>query len=205
MFILATTELHKIPATILSRCQRFAFKRILPQDIQGRLSQVAVAEGIDLRPDGAELLSRLADGALRDALALLDQCAATGGTVDSRQVLDTLGLAGSLQTAQLMEQILRRDAGAALTQLHQLYNGGKEIGAILNELSTLSRDLLISMTAPKGPALRQLRRQHPERPVPPGRPGPLDLYDQAAPGDGLRLRAEPEPADRCGAVPPAAV
>ncbi len=152
MFILATTELHKIPATILSRCQRFAFKRILPQDIQGRLSQVAAAEGIDLRPDGAELLSRLSDGALRDALALLDQCAATGGTVDSRQVLDTLGLAGSLQTAQLMEQILRRDAGAALTQLHQLYNGGKEIGAILNELSTLSRDLLILMTAPQGGA-----------------------------------------------------
>ena len=84
MFILATTELHKVPATILSRCQRYAFKRILPADIAKRLTYVAGQEHIDLTPDGAELLSRLADGALRDGLSLLDQCAAAGGTVDSR-------------------------------------------------------------------------------------------------------------------------
>jgi len=152
MFILATTELHKVPATILSRCQRFAFKRILPRDIIGRLERVAVAEGIDLRPDGAELLARLADGGLRDALALLDQCAAVGGAVDSRQVLDTLGLAGNLQTAELMEHILQRDTKSALLQLHQLYADGKDVASLLNELSTLSRDLLISMTAPEGGA-----------------------------------------------------
>ena len=95
MFILATTELHKVPATILSRCQRFSFRRILPRDIAARMEYVAAEEGIDLRRDGAELLSRLADGALRDALSLLDQCAVGGGTVDSERVLDTLGLAGS--------------------------------------------------------------------------------------------------------------
>ena len=152
MFILATTELHKVPATILSRCQRFSFKRITPQDIAARLLYVAGQEQIDLTADGAELLSRLADGALRDGLSLLDQCAAVGGTVDSRAVLEALGLAGNLQTAQLMEFILSRDAKGALLQLDQLYQGGKDVGAVLGELSTLVRDLLLRRTAPEGGA-----------------------------------------------------
>ena len=152
MFILATTELHKVPATILSRCQRYSFKRITPQDVQQRLSFVAGQEGIDLKGDGAELLSRLADGALRDGLSLLDQCAAAGGVIDAAAVLDVLGLAGNLQTAQLMDCILRRDAKAALLLLDQLYTGGKDVGAVLNELSTLTRDLLLRRTAPEGGA-----------------------------------------------------
>ena len=76
LFILATTELHKVPATILSRCQRFSFKRLLPRDIQQQLLHIAQAEQIDLSPDGAELLARMANGAMRDALSLLDQCRA---------------------------------------------------------------------------------------------------------------------------------
>ena len=152
MFILATTELHKVPATILSRCQRYSFKRILPKDIAKRLTYVAQQEQIDLAPDGAELLSRLADGALRDGLSLLDQCAAAGGTVDSRAVLEVLGLAGNLQTAQLMQDILDRNAQAALLLLNELYAGGKDVGAVLGELSTLTRDLLLRKTAPEGGA-----------------------------------------------------
>ena len=152
MFILATTELHKVPATILSRCQRYSFKRILPKDIAKRLTYVAQKEQIDLTPDGAELLSRLADGALRDGLSLLDQCAAAGGTVDSRAVLEVLGLAGNLQTAQLMQDILDRNAQAALLLLNELYAGGKDVGAVLGELSTLTRDLLLRKTAPEGGA-----------------------------------------------------
>ncbi len=152
MFILATTELHKVPATILSRCQRYSFKRILPKDIAKRLTYVAQQEQIDLTPDGAELLSRLADGALRDGLSLLDQCAAAGGTVDSRAVLEVLGLAGNLQTAQLMQDILDRNAQAALLLLNELYAGGKDVGAVLGELSTLTRDLLLRKTAPEGGA-----------------------------------------------------
>ena len=152
MFILATTELHKVPATILSRCQRYSFKRILPKDIAKRLTYVAQQEQIDLTPDGAELLSRLADGALRDGLSLLDQCAAAGGTVDSRAVLEVLGLAGNLQTAQLMQNILDRNAQAALLLLNELYAGGKDVGAVLGELSTLTRDLLLRKTAPEGGA-----------------------------------------------------
>ena len=150
IFILATTELHKVPATILSRCQRFSFRRIQPVQIERRLNDVAKAERIDLRPDGAELLARLADGALRDALSLLDQCAAAGGVVDAAEVLDTLGLAGNLQSAQLLGYILARDSKSALLLFDQLYAGGKDVGAVLSSLSALSRDLLICLTAPEG-------------------------------------------------------
>ena len=150
MFILATTELHKVPATILSRCQRFSFRRITPEEVQARLSYVAEQEGIDLRNDGAELLSRLADGALRDGLSLLDQCAAGGGVIDGKSVLEMLGLAGNLQTAQLMRYILAENAQSALLLLGDLYDGGKDMGAVLSGLSVLCRDILIRMTAPKG-------------------------------------------------------
>lgn len=100
LFILATTELQKVPATILSRCQRFSFKRILPRDMEQQLLKIAEEEQIDLTADGAEILARMANGALRDALSLLDQCRAVEGGIDSRAVLDTLGLAGGTQTLQ---------------------------------------------------------------------------------------------------------
>ena len=150
IFILATTELQKVPATILSRCQRYAFKRILPKDIAERLLYVAGQEQIPLTREGADLIARLADGALRDALSLLDQCAAVEGDIGAEQVLEVLGLAGNLQTAKLMELILNRDAQGAILLLHQLYSGGKDVGAVLGELSTLARDLLIRMTAREG-------------------------------------------------------
>ncbi len=152
IFILATTELHKVPATILSRCQRFAFKRIQPQDIAQRLRYVAEREGMSLTDSAASLLSRLSDGAMRDALSLLDQCAASGGTIDGERVLDVLGLAGNVQTAELMGCVLRRDAQSSLLLLDKLYSGGKDVGALLGELSALTRDLLIRMTAPEGGA-----------------------------------------------------
>ena len=151
IFILATTELHKVPATILSRCQRFAFKRIQPGDIARRLEYVASQEGMELTEDAAELLARLSDGALRDALSLLDQCAGAG-KIDTARVLDVLGLAGNLQTARLMEHILSRDVRSALLLLDELYRGGKDVSALLGELSTLARDLLIRSTAPEGGA-----------------------------------------------------
>ena len=150
MFILATTELHKVPATILSRCQRFSFKRILPVDIQNRLQYIAQQESIDLTPEGTSLLARLADGALRDALSLLDQCAVSGRQVNRDTVLDTLGLAGNLKTAHIMNAIAAGDTSAALTQLAQLYDDGKDVGAVLSELSALTRDLLIRKTASQG-------------------------------------------------------
>lgn len=152
MFILATTELHKVPATILSRCQRFTFKRILPRDMEKHLLGIAQAEQIDLTPDGAEILARMANGALRDALSLLDQCRVAQGQLDSRAVLDILGLAGSVQTVELMDCILRRDAAGALTRLDGLYRGGKDVAAMLGELGDLARDMTILKAAPDGAA-----------------------------------------------------
>jgi len=150
MFILATTELHKVPATILSRCQRFSFRRITVEDIQGRLQYVADREGLRLMPDGAALLARLADGALRDGLSLLDQCAADGGTIDRESVLKTLGMVGNLRIAHLMNHIRKGHTDQALAELADLYNAGKGIASILSELSDLVRDLLIRKVAPKG-------------------------------------------------------
>ncbi len=150
MFILATTEPQKVPATILSRCQRFSFRRLGPEVIRRRLEDVSRAESIDLTPDGAALLARLADGALRDGLSLLDQCAAVSKTVDRDAVLDTLGLAGNLRTARLMNEIRRQNTAAALEQLSQIYDAGKDMASLLGELSALARDLLIRKTASNG-------------------------------------------------------
>lgn len=152
MFILATTELHKVPATIKSRCQQFSFKRILPGDIAARLAYVAREEGLELRGDGAALLARLADGGLRDALSLLDQCAVTDRPIGEQEVLDALGLAGNLETAALMEQIGGGDTAGALETLGRLYGAGKEVGSLLGELASLTRDLLVRKTAPQGGA-----------------------------------------------------
>ena len=152
VFILATTELHKVPATILSRCQRYSFKRILPRDIARQLRYIAGEEQIDLTPDGADILARMAGGAMRDALSLLDQCRSFEGTLSASAILNLLGLAGGVQTARLMELLLKRDAREALLLLDQLYRDGKDIAALLRELSDLCRDLLILHTAPEGGA-----------------------------------------------------
>ncbi len=152
VFILATTELHKVPATILSRCQRFSFKRILPRDIQRQLLHIAKEEGIALASDGAEILARMANGALRDALSLLDQCRVAEGTLDGAAVLEVLGLTGSLQTVQLMRCVLQRNAPDALALLDQLYRGGKDVAALLGELQDLARDLTVLKAAPEGAA-----------------------------------------------------
>ena len=176
MFILATTELHKVPATILSRCQRFSFRRIRPEDAARRLSYVAEQESIDLRPDGAELLSRLADGALRDGLSLLDQCAAAGGTIDAAAVLDVLGLAGNLQTARLMELILSRDAQEALLLLDELYKGGKDMGAVLSELSD-PRLIARTIVETGGGSSRSARPCSPAATTPP----PWTAWERACP------------------------
>lgn len=150
LFILATTELHKVPATILSRCQRFSFRRILAEDIVDRLNYIAYREQIDLEPDAAAYLARLADGGMRDAVSLLDQCAsAASGSIDTEQVCKTLGLAGMQKTAELMRAVGTHDAGKALTIFNEQYAEGKDLGAMLDELCTVARDLLILRTASK--------------------------------------------------------
>ena len=151
LFILATTELHKVPATILSRCQRFSFRRLLPEDIAGRIRYVAYQEEISIDDGAVQLLSHLADGALRDGMSLLDQCAsAGGGTITVETVERCLGLAGTRKAAQLLEAVSRRDARAALEEFAALYAGGKDLAALLDEMACLARDILIVKTAPGG-------------------------------------------------------
>lgn len=149
MFILATTELHKVPATIKSRCQQFSFKRLLPDEIARRLTYVAKQEDIPLTEGGAALLSRLADGGMRDALSLLDQCRVTQGPVDEGAIIDALGMAGNLETAKLLRELAAGDTAAALQDLARLYAAGKDVRTMLGELSALCRDLLIRKTAPQ--------------------------------------------------------
>lgn len=151
LFILATTELHKVPATILSRCQRFSFRRLLPEDIASRINYVAYQEGIDLTPEAANLLARLADGALRDGMSLLDQCATTvvNDTLTTDKVYSCLGLAGAKQASKILHAVAKQDAKTALTVFSEQYASGKDIAAMLDELVSMCRDLLILRTAPK--------------------------------------------------------
>lgn len=149
VFILATTELHKVPATILSRCQRFSFRRISQEDIAARLQYVAYQEEIDLDESAARILARLADGGLRDALSLLDQCAsATAGELNAERVYACLGIAGIQQCATLMEHIADRDTAKALSLLNRFYAEGKDMGALLDEMACLARDFLVLKAAP---------------------------------------------------------
>ena len=150
LFILATTELQKVPATILSRCQRFAFKRLLPEDIAARLNYIAYQEHIEIEPDAVNLLARLADGGMRDGVSLLDQCAsAANGAVTLESVYASLGLAGERRTAELMQAVAKQDTAKALTIFSSLYSAGKDVGALLGEMCALCRDLLVLQTAPK--------------------------------------------------------
>ncbi len=153
MFILATTELNKVPATILSRCQRFSFRRLQAEDIEGRLKYVALQEQIPLTDDAARLLAQLADGGMRDALSLLDQCAASGGTLDAEAVYTSLGLAGEQKSAGILQAVAAHDAATALKLLSELYAAGKDLAALLSELTDLTRDLLVRRTVPSGAAL----------------------------------------------------
>ena len=150
LFILATTELHKVPATILSRCQRFSFRRINQEDIAARLQYVAYQENIELDDSAARVLARLADGGLRDGLSLLDQCAsATTGDLTAEKVYACLGIAGIQECGKLMEHISQRDTKSALSLLNRFYAEGKDMGALLDEMACLARDFMIIKTAPK--------------------------------------------------------
>ena len=150
LFILATTELHKVPATILSRCQRYSFRRISQEDIAARLQYVAYQENIELDDSAARLLARLADGGMRDGLSLLDQCAsAATGELDAAKVYACLGIAGIQECGKLMAFIADRDAKNALSLMNRLYAEGKDMGALMDELACLTRDFMILKTAPQ--------------------------------------------------------
>ena len=151
VFILATTNLDKIPITILSRCQHFAFRRIMPEDIAGRLKYVASQEGFGLTDGAAGLLARLGDGSMRDALSLLDQCL-PARTVDEASVIRAVGIMGAEDTVAIWRAMTAGDTAGALERFNGCYRGGAEPAAILRDLLGLARDMLMVRVAPKGAA-----------------------------------------------------
>lgn len=146
VFILATTEVHKLPATILSRCQRFDFHRIAPQDISARLEYVASQEDAELDPQAGLLIARLADGALRDALSLLDQCFGRSRHVTVDVVSETAGLAGREHLFELTEAVKNQNSAVALELVDQLHNASKDMARLCEELSSHFRSLMLIKT-----------------------------------------------------------
>ena len=143
IFILATTEVHKLPATILSRCQRFDFGRIRPEEIAARIAYVANQEGLTVTEDAAMLLARLADGALRDGLSLLDQCASVAQHIDMNTVTAVTGMAGQDTLAQLTDCVAAQDAPAALALVDRLYRSAKDMERLCAEWVSYLRNLMV--------------------------------------------------------------
>lgn len=148
VFILATTEINKVPATILSRCQRHSFKRLDPNVIADHLEHVAKCEGLNLERKAAELIAGLAEGGMRDALSLLDQCSGAE-VIGVDSVYSAMGLTGNRRTAQLLDFTVKRSTDSALSLFTELWSDGKDPATLLGELNTLLRDCLMLSVAPK--------------------------------------------------------
>ncbi|MBF1682498.1 MAG: DNA polymerase III subunit gamma/tau [Selenomonas artemidis] len=145
LFILATTEPHKVPATIQSRCQRYDFHRITVAEIRERLSYVCRESGIAANDDALSIIAAQADGGMRDALSILDQCSALAeGTLTAEQVQESLGLVGKERIAQLAVQIADKDGSGLLAGLSELLQSGRELNRIFVELALHFRALMIA-------------------------------------------------------------
>ena len=153
LFILATTEAHKLPATILSRCQRFQFGRIAPEKIAERIAYIAGQEHFTVEPAAALLLARLADGGMRDALSLLDQCVAGGPDVTVASVSQTLGLVGRSYLYDLSACVRGQDGGGALALIDRLHNASVDMERLCVEWIEFYRHLLIARTVKEPAAL----------------------------------------------------
>lgn len=146
IFILATTEVHKLPATILSRCQRFDFHRIAPAVIADRLEYICTQEGSSIEREAALLIARLSDGALRDALSLLDQCMGRANPVTQQTVTDTAGLTGRAHLLELADAAAEQNCSKALSIIEQLHNASKDMVRLCEELISHFRNLMLLKT-----------------------------------------------------------
>ena len=148
LFILATTEIHKVPATILSRCQRYDFRRISPAAVADRLLYIARQEGLNLEKSASLLLARLGDGSMRDAISLLDRCAAGEAVIDQQRVQQCLGVAENTKIMALFQAVARQDAAGALQEFYDCYQQGRDLVSLFDELLSLIRDLYIVQSVP---------------------------------------------------------
>ena len=145
-FILATTEIHKVPATIVSRCQHFDFHRIRNEDIVSRLMYIASQEGFTLHEDAAGMIARLSDGGMRDALSLLDQCVAYENDITLDVVSSASGIAGRDYLFDILEKIAEKDAAGALRVVDKLYDMSKDLKVLAGELLAQMRNVMIIKT-----------------------------------------------------------
>ena len=143
IFILATTEVHRLPATILSRCMRFDFRRIPPEVISERVKFVCKQEKISIEDDGALLVGKLADGGMRDALSLLDICRSSDGTITADTVSRCAGLAGREYLYELTDAIAKKDIPAVLKKVDELYTNSADVTRLSDELISHLRSLMI--------------------------------------------------------------
>ncbi len=143
IFILATTELHKLPATIVSRCQRFDFRRIDSRVITDRLLFVAESEGIDLTQDGARLIARTAQGGMRDALSLLELCAGLHRTIDEETAIEAMGISSRQETFSVVGAILQKDYPLLFKSVSKLVEIGRDLTSFIQDLIDCYRDLMI--------------------------------------------------------------
>lgn len=155
LFILATTEPAKIPLTILSRCQRYEFHRISVNDIKEHLLYISQQSNLSLTPEAADLIAVRADGGLRDALSLLDQClgASENGELSAEMVYDLLGLTGKDQIIDLFHLIIEKKSSATLQLFYEILQDGKEPSAILRDLLEHFRNIMICKVNPTAPEL----------------------------------------------------
>ncbi|MBQ6712148.1 MAG: DNA polymerase III subunit gamma/tau, partial [Clostridia bacterium] len=143
LFILATTEIHKVPATILSRCQRYDFRRIPPEIIAARLNQIAAEEGFTLSAPAAALLARLGDGSMRDAISLLDRSVSADGNIDLGRVTEALGVPSADTVVQVYQAVTAGDGAKALELFTDCYLEGRDIVSLFDQLLSLLRDLYV--------------------------------------------------------------
>lgn len=148
IFILATTELQKLPSTIVSRCQRFDFRRLSTPVIVARLTQIAKAENIDLREDGARLLARMALGGMRDAISLLELCAGADRVIDAKQVTDMLGAGNRAAMEELVRAVAKRDYPTIYGQIAEEVMSSRDLLVFFRGILDYYRDLLVVKTAP---------------------------------------------------------
>lgn len=146
MFILATTEVHKLPVTILSRCQRFDFRRVGPQDMIRRMNFIAEKENFILEEDAAVLIARLADGGMRDALSTLDQCISNTDHVTSEVVCAVAGIAGKEHLFEIAQDIANHDSANAVGRLSELYAASCDMERLCADLTMHFRNLMIAKT-----------------------------------------------------------
>lgn len=149
LFILATTEAHKVPATILSRCQRFDFRRIGSEDIAEYLEKISLNEGVVLEHSAGLLIGKLADGGMRDAISLFDLCISHGGAVTAEVVAQAAGMAGSGHLLTLAKAFAQKDTAFALEQIGALHEKSMDMDRLCSDLVAFHRDLMILKTVEK--------------------------------------------------------